>query len=95
MKKLDSSNKYDCANQNDYNNKGDNKKKNRFGDNNKKKKFQKIMSWACAMLRDFDFSSEYSSGSEEDEKINCKKGDFTGCALLSNLHGTTLTLTLM
>jgi hypothetical protein len=44
MKKLDSSNKYDCANQNDYNNKGDNKKKNRFGDNNKKKKFQKIMS---------------------------------------------------
>jgi hypothetical protein len=41
-KKFDSSNKYNYTNRNDYN-KGDNKKKNRFGDNNKKK-FQKIMS---------------------------------------------------
>jgi hypothetical protein len=43
-------------------NKGDSKKKNRFGDN-KKKKFQKIMSRACAALSDFDFSSEDSSSS--------------------------------
>jgi hypothetical protein len=35
-KKLDSSNKYDYTNQNDYN-KGDNKKKNRFRDKKKKK----------------------------------------------------------
>jgi hypothetical protein len=44
-KKLDSSNKYNYNNnnQNDSSNKGDDKKKYRFGDN-KKKKFQKIMS---------------------------------------------------
>jgi hypothetical protein len=43
-KKLDSSNKYNYNNnnQNDSSNKGDDKKKYRFGDN--KKKFQKIMS---------------------------------------------------
>jgi hypothetical protein len=42
-KKLDSSsNKYDYTKQNDYN-KGDEKKKYRFGDK-KKKKFQKMMS---------------------------------------------------
>jgi hypothetical protein len=35
-KKLDS-NKYDYANQNDYNSMGHNKKENRFGDNNNKK----------------------------------------------------------
>jgi hypothetical protein len=81
-KKFDSSNKYDYANRNDSNNKGDNKKKNRFGDNNKKEKFQKIMSRACATLSDFDFSSEDSSSSEEDEKIKCKKGDFTGLCLM-------------
>jgi hypothetical protein len=40
-KKLDSSNKYDCTNRNDYC-KGNNKKKNCFRDK-KKKKFQKIM----------------------------------------------------
>jgi hypothetical protein len=40
-KKLDSSNKYDYTNQNNYS-KGDKKKKNRF--ENKKKKFQKTMS---------------------------------------------------
>jgi hypothetical protein len=38
-KKFDSSNKYDCANRNDYSNKGNNNKENRFGDNNNKKKF--------------------------------------------------------
>jgi hypothetical protein len=43
-------------------NKGDSKKKNRFRDK-KKKKFQKIMSRACAALSDFDFSSEDSSSS--------------------------------
>jgi hypothetical protein len=41
-KKLNSSNKYDYTNGNEYN-KGDNKKKHRFRDK-KKKKFQKIMS---------------------------------------------------
>jgi hypothetical protein len=41
-KKLDSANKYDYTNRNDYN-KGDNKKKYRFRDK-KKKKFQKMMS---------------------------------------------------
>jgi hypothetical protein len=82
-KKFDSSNKYDYANQNDYINKGDNKKKNHFRDNNNnKKKFQKILSRACATLSNFDFSSEDSSSSEEDEKIKCKKGDFTGLCLM-------------
>jgi hypothetical protein len=75
-KKFNSSNKYD------YSNKGDNKKKNRFGDNNKKKKFYKIMSRACATLNNFDFSSEDSSSSEEDEKVKCKKDDFTGLCLM-------------
>jgi hypothetical protein len=81
-KKLDSSNKYDYVNQNDYNNKSDNKKKNCFEDNNNKKKFQKIMSRACAALSDFNFSSEDSSSSEEDEKIKCKKCDFNGLCLI-------------
>jgi hypothetical protein len=40
------------------------------------------MSRACAALSDFDFSSEDSSSSEEDEKIKCKKGDFTGLCLI-------------
>jgi hypothetical protein len=77
-KKFDSSNKYDYANQNDYSNKGDNNKKNRFRDNNDKKNFQKIISRACAALSNFDFSSEDFSSSEEDEKIKCKKDNFTG-----------------
>jgi hypothetical protein len=80
-KKFDSSNKYDYSNRNDSSNKGDNKKKNRFRDK-KKKKFQKIMSRACAALRNFDFSSEDSSSSEEDEKPKCKKGDFTDLCLM-------------
>jgi hypothetical protein len=81
-KKFDSSNKYDYTNQNDSSNKGDSKKKNRFRDNNKKK-FQKIMSRACAALSNFDFSSEDSSSSEEDEKPKCKKSDFTSLCLMS------------
>jgi hypothetical protein len=40
------------------------------------------MSRACAALSDFDFSSEDSSSSEEDENIKCKKGDFTGLCLM-------------
>jgi hypothetical protein len=37
------------------------------------------MSQACVVLIDFDFSSEDSSSSEEDEKVNYKKeGDFSG-----------------
>jgi hypothetical protein len=77
-KKLDS-NKYDYNNRNDYS-KGNSKKKNHFGD--KKKKFQKIMSQACAALSDFDFSSDDSSSSEEDEKVKRKQGDFTGLFLM-------------
>jgi hypothetical protein len=81
-KKFDSSNKYDYANRNDSSNKGDNKKKNRFRGNNNKKMFQKIMSQACATLSDFDFSSEVYSSSEGDEKIKCKKDDFTRLCLM-------------
>jgi hypothetical protein len=72
-KKLDSSNKYDYTNRNDSSNKGDNKKKYCFRDNNKKKKFQKIMSRACAALNDFDFWSDESSSSIEDEKESAKR----------------------
>jgi hypothetical protein len=36
----------------------------------------------CAALSDFNFSSEDSASSEEDEKIKCKKGDFTGLCLM-------------
>jgi hypothetical protein len=75
-KKLDScSNKYDYTKWNDYS-KGDDKKKYRFGDN-KKKKFQKMMSRACAALSDLDFYS-----SKEDERPKCKMGDFTGFCLM-------------
>jgi hypothetical protein len=80
--KFDSSNKYDYTNRNDSKNKGDNNKNNHFGDNNKKKKFQNIMSRSCAALSDFDFLSEDSSISEEDEKTKCKKGDFTAMCLM-------------
>jgi hypothetical protein len=80
-KKFDSSNKYDYTNQNDSSNKGDNNKKYHFGD--KKKKFQKIMSRACAALSDFDFSSDDSSSSEEDEKVKCKKGEFAALCLMT------------
>jgi hypothetical protein len=78
-KKLDSSNKYN--NRNDSSNKDDDKKKYRFGDK-KKKKFHKIMSRVCAALGDFDFSSDNSSSLEEDEKVKCKQGNFTGLCLM-------------
>jgi hypothetical protein len=79
-KKLDSSNKYDYTKRNDCS-KGDDKKKYHFGDK-KKKKFQKIMSRACATLSDLDFSSDDSSSSEEDERPKRKMGDFTGLCLM-------------
>jgi hypothetical protein len=43
------------------------------------------MSKTCAALSDFDFSSEDSSSSEEDENVNHKKkeGDFTGLCLMA------------
>jgi hypothetical protein len=78
-KKLDSSNKYDYIKCNDYS-KGDNKKNHRFGD--KKKKLQKIMSQVCVALSDFDFSSDDSSSSEDDEKVKHKQGDFTSLCLM-------------
>jgi hypothetical protein len=81
-KKLNSSNKYDYINRNDSSNKGDNKKNNRFRVKKKKKKLQKIMSQACAVMGNFDFSSEVSSSSEEDEKIKCQKCDFTSLCLM-------------
>jgi hypothetical protein len=34
-------------------------------------------------LSDFDFSSDDSSSSEEDEKVKCKKGDFTGLCVMT------------
>jgi hypothetical protein len=40
------------------------------------------MSRACAALSDFDFSNDDSSNSEEDEKVKCKQGDFTGLCLM-------------
>jgi hypothetical protein len=80
-KKLNcSSNKYDYTKRNDYN-KGDNKKKYRFGDK-KKKKFQKMISRACAALSDLGFSSDDSSSSEEDERPKHMMGNFTGLCLM-------------
>jgi hypothetical protein len=81
VEKLDSSNKYNYNNQNGSSDKGEGKKKYRFGDK-KKKKFQKMMSRACAALSDLNFSSDDSSSSEEDEKSKRKTGDFTGLCLM-------------
>jgi hypothetical protein len=66
-KKLDSSNKYSYNNWNDSNDKGEGKKMYHLRDK-KKKKFQKMMSWACAALSNLDLSSDESSSSDEDEK---------------------------
>jgi hypothetical protein len=80
--KFDSSNKYNYNNRNDSSDKGEGKKKYHFGDKKKKKKFQKIMSRACAALCDLDFSSDDSSSSEEDERPKRKTNDFTGLCLM-------------
>jgi hypothetical protein len=40
------------------------------------------MSQACAALSDFDFSSDDSSSSQEDEKPKSNKGDCTGLCLI-------------
>jgi hypothetical protein len=40
------------------------------------------MSRACAALSNFDFSSDDSSISDEDEKVKLKQGDFTGLCLM-------------
>jgi hypothetical protein len=82
-KKLNSSNKYNYNNQNDSSDKGEGKKKYHFGDK-KKKKFQKMMSRACAALSNLDFSSDDSSSTEEDEKPKCKTNDFTSLCLMGN-----------
>jgi hypothetical protein len=79
QKKFDSSNKYNYNNRNDSSDKGEGKKKYRFRD---KKKFQKMMSRACAALSDLDFSSYDSSNSEEDEKPKRKTDDFIGLCLM-------------
>jgi hypothetical protein len=83
-KKLDSSsNKYNYNNRNDSSDKGEGKKKYRFGDKKKmKKRFQKMMSRACAALSYLDFSSDDSSSSEEDERPKRKMCDFTGLCLM-------------
>jgi hypothetical protein len=78
-KKIDSSNKYDYNNWNDYSKVKN--KKHHCGDK-KMKKFQKIMSGACAALSDFDFFSDDSSSSEEDENVKSKQSDFTGLCLM-------------
>jgi hypothetical protein len=80
-KKFDSSNKYNYNNRNDSSDKGEGKKKYHFGDK-KKKKFQKMMSRACAALSDLNFFIDDSSSSE-DEKPNRKTGDFTDLCLMS------------
>jgi hypothetical protein len=80
-KKFDSSNKDNYNNWNDSSDKGEGKKKYRFGDN-KKKKFHKMMSRASAALSDLDFSSDDSSSSEEDERSKCKIDDFTNLCLM-------------
>jgi hypothetical protein len=36
----------------------------------------------CVALSDFDFSSDDSSSTEEDEKVKHKQGDFTGLCLM-------------
>jgi hypothetical protein len=78
-KKLDSSsNKYDYTKWNEYI-KGDDKKKYRFRD---KKKFQKMMSRACAALSDLDFSSDDSSSLEKDERPKRKTSDLTDLCLM-------------
>jgi hypothetical protein len=64
--------KYDYSNKNNYSNKNDYKKKNHFK-YKKKKNIKNIMSRTCVALSDFDFSSEDSSSSEEDEKVNYKR----------------------
>jgi hypothetical protein len=81
-KKFDSSNKYNYNNQNDSSDKGEGKKKYRFGDKKNKKKFQKMMSRVCATLSDLDFSSDDSSSSKEDERLKRKTGNFTGICLM-------------
>jgi hypothetical protein len=40
------------------------------------------MSQACATLSDFEFLSEDSSSSEEDDKVKCNQGNFTGLCLM-------------
>jgi hypothetical protein len=55
-----------------------------FGD--KKKKFQKMISRACAALSDLDFSSDDSFSSDEDEKLKCKTNDFTGLYLMGKSY---------
>jgi hypothetical protein len=40
------------------------------------------MSRPCAALSNFDFSSNDSFSSEDDEKPKSKKGDFTGLCLM-------------
>jgi hypothetical protein len=83
-KKLDSSsNKYDYTKQNNYS-KSDDKKKYRF-EYKKKKKFQKMMSRACAALSDLDFSNDDSYNSEKDERPKRKTDDFTGLCLIGKL----------
>jgi hypothetical protein len=80
-KKFDYSNKDNYNNRNDSSDKGESKKKYRFGDK-KKKKFQKMMSRVCAALNDLDFSSDDSSSSEEDERPKRKTDDFTVLCLM-------------
>jgi hypothetical protein len=41
------------------------------------------LSRACAALSDFEFFGDDSYSLEEDEKVKCKKGDFTGLCLMT------------
>jgi hypothetical protein len=92
-KKLDSSsNKYDYTKRNDYN-KGDDKKKYRSRD--KKKKFQTMMSRACAALSDVDFSCDDSSGQWRMRGPSARPATSLAFASWAKLHDTSPTPTLM
>jgi hypothetical protein len=86
-KNLNSSSiKYNYNNKNDSSDKGEGKKKYRIEDKKKRKKFQKMMSRACAALSDLDFSSDDLSSSDEDEKPMHKQGYFTSLCLMGKSY---------
>jgi hypothetical protein len=81
-KKFDSSNKYNYNNGTTPATRARVRRSTALGTRRKKKKFQKMMSRACAALSDLDFSSDDSSSNEEDERPKCKMSDFIGLCLM-------------
>jgi hypothetical protein len=93
-KKFDSFNKYNYNNRNDSSDKGEGKKKYHFRDK-KKKKFQKMMSRACSILSNLNFSSDNSSNSEEMRGPSARRVTSPAFASWASRRGTFLTLTPM